>query len=184
MTVHKSKGLDFPVVLIPQVTADEWTPSSRTYDALETGLSNDAAAAFAEDFVERDARETRRIFHVGITRAEDILVLQGDSEDDDAADVHPVSETVADVLPSRIPWQPERGQLPLWIDVQECLPEEAVDWTETLATETVGHVGGTVTHRGKEIAVETARDRVIGLATATLDGDLAPTSELPRSLSQ
>jgi len=40
MTIHKSKGLDFPVVLIPQVTADEWAPSSRTYDALETSLSD------------------------------------------------------------------------------------------------------------------------------------------------
>jgi DNA helicase-2/ATP-dependent DNA helicase PcrA len=178
MTIHKSKGLDFPVVLIPQVTADEWAPSSRTYDALETSLSDGAEAAFAEDFVERDARETRRVFHVGITRAEDILVLQGGSEDDDgAADVHPVSESVDEILPSRIPWQPERGQLPLWADVQECLPGEAVDWTDTLASETIGHVGGTVNHDGEELAVTAARDRVIDLATATLNGDLSPGDE-------
>lgn len=177
MTIHKSKGLDFPVVLIPQVTADEWAPSSRTYDALETSLSDGPEAAFAEDFVKRDARETRRVFHVGITRAEDVLVLQGGSEDDDAADVHPVSEMVDESLPSRIPWQPERGQLPLWADVQECLPDDAVDWTETLASETVGHVGGTVTHDGEELAVEAARDRVLDLATATLNGNLSPRAE-------
>jgi DNA helicase-2/ATP-dependent DNA helicase PcrA len=177
MTIHKSKGLDFPVVLIPQVTADEWAPSSRTYDALETSLSDGAEAAFAEDFVERDARETRRVFHVGTTRAEDILVLQGDSEDDDTADVHPVSEAVDEILPSQIPWQPERGQLPLWADVQECLPDQAADWTDTLASETVGHVGGTVRYDGDELAVETARDRVIDLATATLNGDLTPRTE-------
>jgi DNA helicase-2/ATP-dependent DNA helicase PcrA len=178
MTIHKSKGLDFPVVLIPQVTADEWAPSSRTYDAFETGLSDGAEAAFAEDFVERDGRETRRVFHVGITRAEDVLVLQGGIEDDDdAADVHPVSEAVDEILPARIPWQPARGQLPLWTDVQECLPDDAADWTDTLASETVGRVGGTVTHDGDELAVEAARDRVLDLATATLNGDLSPRAE-------
>jgi DNA helicase-2/ATP-dependent DNA helicase PcrA len=178
MTIHKSKGLDFPVVLIPQVTADEWAPSSRTYDALETSLSDGAEAAFAEDFVERDARETRRVFHVGITRAEDVLVLQGGTEgDDDTADVHPVSEAVDEILSPRIPWQPERGQLPIWTDVLECLPDNAVDWTDTLASGTVGHIGGTVNHDGEELAVEAARDRVLDLATASLNGDLSPITE-------
>jgi len=178
MTIHKSKGLDFPVVLIPQVTADEWAPSSRTYDALETSLSDGAEAAFAQDFVERDARETRRVFHVGITRAEDILVLQGGSEEgDDAADEDSVSEVVGEILPSRITWQPERGHLPLWTDVQECLPDDAVDWTNTLASETVGNIGGTVRHDGEELAVKIARDRVLNLATATLDGNLSPRAE-------
>jgi len=177
MTIHKSKGLDFPVVLIPQVTADEWAPSSRTYDALETGLSDGADAAFAEDFVERDARETRRVFHVGITRAEDILVLQGGSEEDDDADMHPVSETVDEILPPQIPWQSERGQLPLWADVQECLPDEAVDWTNTLASETVGNIGGIVNHKGEDLSVEAARECVLNLATATLNGSLSPRTE-------
>ena len=178
MTIHKSKGLDFPVVLIPQITADEWAPSSRTYDALETGLSDGADAAFAEDFVERDARETRRVFHVGITRAEDVLVLQGGSEDrDDAEDDRPVSEAVGEILPSRIPWQPERGHLPLWTDIEECLPDTTADWTSTLAGETIGNVGGTVTHDGEELAVETARDRVVDLATASLNGDLSARAE-------
>jgi len=178
MTIHKSKGLDFPVVIIPQITADEWAPSSRTYDALETSLSDGPEAAFAEDFVERDARETRRVFHVGITRAEDILVLQGDSnEADDADDIHPISETVDEILPPQLPWEPKRGHLPLWTDVQECLPDNAVDWTDTLASKTVGHVGGTVKHDGEELAVETARDRVLNLATATLNRNLAPRSE-------
>lgn len=178
MTIHKSKGLDFPVVLIPQVTADEWAPSSRTYDALETSLSDGPKAAFDEDFVERDARETRRVFHVGITRAEDILVLQGGSEEgDEAADEKSVSEMVDEILPSRIPWQPERGHLPLWTDVQECLPDDAVDWTETLASQTVGDIGGSINHDGKEVGVEAARDRVLNLATATLDGSLSPRAE-------
>ena len=178
MTIHKSKGLDFPVVLIPQITADEWAPSSRTYDALETSLSDGAEAAFAQDFVERDARETRRVFHVGITRAEDALVLQGGSEEDDNGEgENSVSEIVDEMLPSQIPWQPKRGHLPLWRDVQECLPDETANWTDTLASETVGDVGGTVNHDGEELAVEAARDRVLDFATATLNGDLSPSVE-------
>ncbi|NLV02981.1 ATP-dependent helicase [Haloferax volcanii] len=171
MTIHKSKGLDFPVVLIPQVTADEWEPSSRAYDAFETGLADEATAVFDEDYVTRDAHETRRVFHVGITRAEDILVLQGGNEADDAdEETASVSEVVSEILPSRIPWQPERGDLPIWTDVQECLPVEAVDWSDTLANETIGKVGGTVRHDGEELEVEVARDRVIDLATASIDG--------------
>ncbi|MDL0135004.1 ATP-dependent helicase, partial [Halobacterium salinarum] len=181
MTIHKSKGLDFPVVLIPQITAEEWAPSSRTYDALETSLSDGADAAFDEDFIERDARETRRVFHVGITRAEEVLVLQGGTEDEvDDADTHPVSEAVSNLLPSRIPWQPERGQLPLWADIQESLPDKAVDWTATLATETIGSVGGTVNHNGDDLTVETAHDRVLSLATASLDGELTLSTDRER----
>jgi len=173
MTIHKSKGLDFPVVLIPQVTADEWEPSSRSYDALETGLSDGSNAAFDEDYVTRDARETRRVFHVGITRAEDILVLQGGRDDDEAEEeTNPISEAVSEMLPSRVPWQPERGHLPIWNDVQDSLPPEAVDWTETIAMETIGGVGGTVQYNGNELGVEAARDHVLNLATALLSGTL------------
>jgi DNA helicase-2/ATP-dependent DNA helicase PcrA len=182
MTIHKSKGLDFPVVLIPQVTADEWSPSSRAYDALETGVSDGPTAVFAEDYVARDARETRRVFHVGITRAEDILVLQGGGEEDDDAgdDTHPIPSIVDEILPHRIPWQPQRGQLPIWSDIQECLPDESADWTDTLAQETVGQVGGTITHDGDTLSVETARDRVLELATASLNGNLTTEGELSR----
>jgi DNA helicase-2/ATP-dependent DNA helicase PcrA len=179
MTIHKSKGLDFPVVLVPQVTADEWAPSSRTYDTLETGLSDGSGATFDEDFVARDARETRRVFHVAITRAEDILVLQGGHEDeeDDTDGKHPVSEAVEEILPERIPWEPERGELPIWTDVQECLPPSAVDWTESLASDTVGEIGGTIRHESETLSVDGARERVLNLASASLDGRLTPESE-------
>jgi len=182
MTVHKSKGLDFPVVLIPQVIADEWAPSSRAYDALETGVSDGPTTVFAEDYVARDARETRRVFHVGITRAEDILVLQGGDEagDDAGDDTHPIPSVVDEILPPRIPWQPQRGQLPIWSDARECLPDGSADWTDTLARETVGEVGGTIVHDGDTLAVETARSRVLELATASLNSHLTTEGERSR----
>ncbi len=181
MTIHKSKGLDFPVVLIPQVTADEWAASSRAYETLETGVSDDPTTAFAEDYLARDTQETRRVFHVGITRAEEILVLQGSRKTDDSEEeIQPIPRLVDKILPSQIPWRPQRGDLPLWSDVQECLPDDAADWTDTLALETVGQVGGMVTHDGETLAVEAARDRVIELAAASLSGHLTAKAERPR----
>jgi DNA helicase-2/ATP-dependent DNA helicase PcrA len=185
MTIHKSKGLDFPVVLIPQITAEEWAPSSRTYDALETGLSDAPEAAFDEDFIARDARETRRVFHVGITRAEDILVVQGRTEadaadgetDETGSERHSIANAVDQIIPSTLPWKPERGYLPIWNDIQDCLPPSAVDWTETLASRTVGEIGGTVHHDDEQLSVEQARDRVLSLATASVNGHLTSTTE-------
>ncbi len=182
MTIHKSKGLDFPVVLMPRLTADEWEPSSRTYDALEAGLTSEATAVFDDDFVERDAREARRLLHVGITRAEDVLVLQGgrDDEDTESTDPHPVTESVAAILPDRLPWQPERSQLPVWRDIQACLPPDAANWTQTLASNLTGQVGGTIQYQDDVLEGETARDHVLDLAAASLNGTLHPTGEQVR----
>lgn len=177
MTIHKSKGLDFPVVLMPQLTADEWEPSSRTYDALEMGLSNGPTAVFDKGFVARDARETRRVLHVGITRAEDILVLQGsdDSENhDNGSDPSPINKTLADIFPPVIPWRPESRHLPIWRDIQSCLPPSAANWTNTLASDLVGEVGGTIRYGDETLSPNVARGRVLDLATALIDGLLPP----------
>ncbi len=183
MSVHKSKGLDFPVVLMPRLTADEWEPGSRMYDALEAGLSDGPAAAFNEDFVARDAAETRRVLHVGITRAEDILVLQGghdneeDDGDDDSAEPHPIAESVAEIMPARVPWRPGRAHLPIWQDIHDCLPTEAVDWTDTLASGQIGKVGGTVQYGEDELSTATARERVLDLASSSVNGGLTPVNK-------
>jgi len=180
MTVHKSKGLDFPVVLMPRLTADEWEPSSRTYDTLEAGLSD--GGAFDEDFIARDAAETRRVLHVGITRAEDILVLQGSTEEDDNEDdadseTHPITNLVDDLLPAQIPWRPESGHLPIWRDIQECLPSEATNWTDTLASTQIGQGGGTVEYHEEDLSTEAASDRIFELGSSLVNGRLDPPEE-------
>ena len=169
MTIHKSKGLDFPVVLIPRLTADEWKPSSRDYDALEEAVTDEPEAAFREDFVERDAREQRRLLHVGITRAEEVLVLSGgsDEEGDTAEETLGFAE---EMLPA--PWKPGSGDLPVWDDLLEALPDDAADWTDTLAAEVVGDLGGRVLDGEDEVSTEEARDRVLALARSSLDGEV------------
>ena len=174
MTIHKSKGLDFPVVLLPRLTADQWKPSSRTYDALETALVDGPGATFAEDFVERDAREARRLLHVAITRAEDVLVLHGRFDEDDASeDERSVFEAVEEILPPSVPWRPATGEFPIWEDLTACLPREATDWTETLASTVVGDVGGSVVHDGRVLSPSEGQRRLLSLANQALTGELS-----------
>jgi len=170
MTLHKSKGLDFPVVLIPRLTADEWEPSSRDYDALEEAVTDEPEAAFGEDFVERDAREQRRLLHVGITRAEDILVLSGGSDEEEGDTADEMLGFAEEMLPE--PWKPGSGDLPVWEDLLDALPTDATNWTDTLAARVVGDLGGRVLDGEDEVSTEDGRDRVLALAKSSLDGEV------------
>ena len=178
MTVHKSKGLDFPVVLLPRLTADEWEPTSRTYDALEGALIDGPAAAFNQDFVARDASEARRILHVGMTRTEDVLVLHGgvDEDEDDEGERH-IYDAVDDIRPTTVSWQPRSSHLPIWRDLQESLPPTAADWTNSLARTVTGDIGGRVTHRSDTLSIEEGRERVLALADRLLEGTLDTSAE-------
>jgi DNA helicase-2/ATP-dependent DNA helicase PcrA len=168
---------------MPRLTADEWAPGSRTYDALEAGLSDGPMAAFDDDFIARDAAETRRVLHVGITRAEDILVLhgshddEGEDGDDESPDTHPIATAVDDLLPARVPWRPGRNHLPIWRDIHDCLPPEASDWTDTLASEQIGQVGGTVQYQDDALSPAAARGRVLEFASSSVNSRLPAADE-------
>ena len=172
MTIHKSKGLDFPVVLMPRLTADEWEPGSRTYDTFESALSEGPESVFDKDLVAQDANEARRILHVGITRAEEILVLHGSREDDDTDDERPVHDAVKSILPESVPWRPSNGHLPIWRDLQECLPSNHADWTASLASTVVGDVSGQVTYGSEKLSASDGRDRVITFGNELIEGSL------------
>ncbi|WP_276282623.1 ATP-dependent helicase [Halorussus caseinilyticus] len=177
MTVHKSKGLDFPVVLMPRLTAEEWAPDARTYDTLETALSGDPESAFSEDLVARDARESRRVLHVGLTRAEELLVLHGGPAADETDDERAVREAVEEILPETAPWRPGSGHLPIWRDLRACLPETATDWTDSLASTVVGDIGGEVRYDGDVLSPAEGRERVLALADRSAAGELDGASE-------
>lgn len=172
MTIHKSKGLDFPVVLMPRLTADEWEPGSRTYDTFESALSEGPESVFDKDLVAQDANEARRILHVGITRAEEILVLHGSREDDDTDDERPVHDAVKSILPESVPWRPSNGHLPIWRDLQECLPSNHADWTASLASTVVGDVSGQVTYGSENLSASDGRDRVITFGNKLIEGSI------------
>jgi len=182
MTIHKSKGLDFPVVLMPRLTADEWGPRGRSYDGLEASLTDGPDAAFAQDFVANDARETRRVLHVGLTRAEDMLVLHGASDDDDDPDEE-MTKFLRKTLKPGLPWEPDADHLPIWQDIQQCLPPQAADWTDSLADTVIGDLGGTVTHNGASLDAKAARDHILSLGNELTAGAVEPTPQSRLELS-
>jgi DNA helicase-2/ATP-dependent DNA helicase PcrA len=140
---------------------------------------------FADDLLARDAREQRRLLHVAMTRPEDVLVLQGGSVDDEGEDnardtdeqagqqsdpARPMFDCVEETLPKSTAWQPGRGTLPVWKDLQDCLPPSSTDWTDKLAEDVVGDVGRVVTHGDDALSITEGRDRVLSLADRILDG--------------
>jgi ATP-dependent exoDNAse (exonuclease V) beta subunit len=105
MTVHKAKGLEFPVVVLADITADlARNTASRTIDS-ERKLCGVRIAGWApadlldaqEQEVRRDRAEGIRIAYVAATRARDLLVVPavgdqrfGEKRDDDTGAVSPV----------------------------------------------------------------------------------------------
>lgn len=89
MTIHKSKGLEFPVVFCPFLKRRHYRDSSRIYFDREHGLIvNDpsqtgkkGASPLLEKYLLNDRmaseQEDRRKLYVAFTRAEDILVITG-----------------------------------------------------------------------------------------------------------
>lgn len=89
MTVHKAKGLEFPVVLLPglgigrgpnrykarRVIEPDWRTGAVGVRLLDAGKSNAPLALVESDLRKRDQAEEIRVFYVALTRAKENLVL-------------------------------------------------------------------------------------------------------------
>ncbi|NHN41832.1 ATP-dependent helicase [Halorubellus sp. JP-L1] len=175
MTIHKSKGLEFPVVVLPQLRAGEWAPRARSYDVIEHVL--DGGSPLDHDFAQRDEHEARRLLHVGITRAEELSILSGrrDDESQDSLHAETVSPaTVAEILPENLPWAIDGVSFPIWETIQESLPLTAVDGTETIAAPVDDAERVAAIEAGTRLSRGAGQDRVLDLAKQALDGELDP----------
>jgi ATP-dependent helicase/nuclease subunit A len=86
LSIHRSKGLEFPVVILPDLHRQKQgrqIPTVR-YDGTSGVLGvrlgdrlNAGAAALGHLDREREREEWRRLLYVAVTRAEDLLVLLG-----------------------------------------------------------------------------------------------------------
>ncbi|MCC6764526.1 MAG: UvrD-helicase domain-containing protein [Deltaproteobacteria bacterium] len=101
MTVHRAKGLEFPVVILADLTAKEAPGEPRRYSDGSRGLcamriaecSPPELLAHRDEEREREREEAARILYVAATRARDLLVVPvvGDERRDGwLAALHPV----------------------------------------------------------------------------------------------
>jgi ATP-dependent exoDNAse (exonuclease V) beta subunit len=83
MTVHAAKGLEFPVVILADITCNEIRDEAQRYIDPERGLCVLRIAGcapqqlldHAEDELRREYEEATRLLYVAVTRARDLLVV-------------------------------------------------------------------------------------------------------------
>jgi ATP-dependent helicase/nuclease subunit A len=87
LTIHKAKGLEFPVVILPGLHQGARTPrkgpsvqhdwSSGCYGLSLGSQRNLGSVLVGNKMAAREEAEQRRLLYVGMTRARDLLVLSG-----------------------------------------------------------------------------------------------------------
>jgi ATP-dependent helicase/nuclease subunit A len=87
LTIHKAKGLEFPIVVLPglhQGTSRERSSPLVSYDwssglyGLSLGTHRTMSSVLVEEKLQvREQAERRRVLYVGMTRAKELLVLSG-----------------------------------------------------------------------------------------------------------
>ena len=89
MTVHRAKGLEFPVVVLADITANATAQNPSRYIDSERGLCAVRLAGWSpwnlldheEDELARDRAEGVRVAYVAATRARDLLVVPAVGDD-------------------------------------------------------------------------------------------------------
>lgn len=87
LTIHKAKGLEFPVVVLPGLHQGSRNPSkgpavhydwsSRSYGVTIGSQCNVGSIMVGNKMAAREEAEQRRLLYVGMTRARDLLILSG-----------------------------------------------------------------------------------------------------------
>ncbi len=134
MTVHKSKGLQFPVVFVSGINKkpnktdaykDFIFDSEKGLGALvcdyETGIRAETAShrALEKDYADRSSGEGLRLFYVALTRAEEKLIItaenkpkankgKGENRVDESSNVFASSESYFAFMTDRLPQTKEK----------------------------------------------------------------------------
>ena len=183
MTVHKAKGLEFPVVFVPRLESDEWSPRNQSFRHLKSALTSERAndggpsGPAPIDFLRRQRDEQQRVFHVAVTRAQSLLVLSGSGDDDNGSEKTVSAETIEDLYPDYVEWKDDSTDFDVWELVVSTLPDSAVNWTgHTWVTD---EIRPALRDGDAMYGLEEANDRLVELARGALEGELdTPASEV------
>lgn len=177
MTVHQAKGLDFPVVIMPSLTASEWAPRGREYAELVDAVGG--IRFWETDQLRRDLREARRLLHVGITRAEDQLLLFGQTDGQTGPGEGVTHAYTQEWFGDAVDWDLTAASFPIWEHLQSNLPATAQDWTETITGHSVRRTDAVAIHDGNELSYDAAIETVLESASDLLEDarpDVTPAS--------
>lgn len=81
LTIHKSKGLQFPVVIIPEMCSSSNSKFPKITFSKELGIGIDIDSCeylyskIKDELIEKEKEEMKRILYVAMTRAEKLLIL-------------------------------------------------------------------------------------------------------------
>ncbi len=114
MTVHASKGLEFPIVIVPELGSPPRSSTSSILfdDGIGLGLTvlgedykttkNAALSLIEIEEKEKDAEEMKRLLYVAMTRARDHLVLSGKIGSDERTTVNWMDHLLSAIAPQGI----------------------------------------------------------------------------------
>ena len=108
MTLHKAKGLEFPVVILSGAGSDRVRPNDFILDrhrqrahlkagTKDLGLWTLGHPKALEEEQSQEAAENLRLLYVGCTRARDSLVLPFSKQDKAATFLKPLLERIGDI---------------------------------------------------------------------------------------
>ena len=181
MTLFQAKGLDFPVVILPFLSDDDWLQGSYGYlsgihqwDLFGEILDGAVENPLLYDYAERDLPEEHRILHVGITRAAERLVVMGN--DPESKEFSPTE--LDHYLASNVDWSTGGGQMDIWDGISDAYDEtgaqdplNVADISEFIDAG-IDETPENLTHYGDSIDVDSAVEEVMESARRLRAGTL------------
>jgi len=208
LTVHQAKGLQFDTVLFPYLEDDEWVSAKNAvwgahrFDSIIRDINeDDFTNPLVESVYQEELEEQWRTIHVGVTRAESLLVLFSQPPEEIADHKTMVSdlreksdqaslahESPGELLEATVPdvdtrWSLEQPQMQLWDAITDAFKEVEDQYPETVVNlsddvkQAANVTPGTITYYNRyedELNLEQAIDEIHELGQDIFEENLTP----------